>query len=74
MLQDITMVEALLGEGVVVVVVVVGILLISLQSFSTSWSKLMTDTACSALTSIMWETSDHLSLSNIKISFRTPSP
>ena len=64
MLQDITM----LAEVVVVVVVDVK----SWQSFSMSWSKLMTDTAWLALPSIMWETSDQLSLSNTKISARTP--
>ena len=88
MLQDITIVEALLGEVAVVVVVVVVVVFVvvvvasavvvvdtwlkSLQSFSTSLSKLMTETAWSSLPSIMWETSDQFSLSNIRISFLSP--
>ena len=84
MLQDIIVVEALLSAvvvvvvGAVVVVVVVAVVVVdtwlkSLQSFSTSWSKLMTDIAWFFLLSIMWETSDQLSLSNKKISFLTPT-
>ena len=66
-MQDITIVEALLGEEVVGDTE-------SWQSFSTSLSKLMTEIAWPCLPSIMWETSDQLSFSNIKIwSIRTAS-